>query len=110
MMELKNQNPKNLGRPFHLTLDVPHDVSRAKSLCGASLRTGARYDTVEHYIRNLERDWADEIIRASYVNAFIRDRNRNKYCAWEREDYLGNICQRCLEHPEYALAALADLP
>lgn len=95
-------------RLFHLTLDVPHDVSRAKSLCGASLRTGARYDTVEHYIRNLEQN--SDILRVPYVNAFVRERNRNKYCAWERADYFAHLCPKCLEHPEYALAALAEVP
>jgi hypothetical protein len=108
MIKLKNQNPSYPVRLFHLTLAVPHNSRRARSLCGFSLREGARYETVEHHMVERERRRRGGISR--YINAFIRRRNRNSLQAFKREDYWDHLCPGCLEHPEYVLTLLADLP
>ncbi len=95
-------------RLFHLTLHVPNDSRRARSLCGFSLREGARFDLLEHYV--LECDIKRMAIRPYHINAFIRLRHRNAFQAFKREDYWAHVCPECLEHPEYALTLLADLP
>jgi hypothetical protein len=96
------------ARLIHLALTVPHGPARARSLCGYSLRQGARFETLEHYILECQRK--SYVIRSPHINAFHRVRQRNALQAWTREDYWDNICPDCLEHPEYVLTLLADLP
>lgn len=97
------------ARLFHLTLDVPKGTKRARSLCGYSLREGARFDTLAHYVGELGRK-ENAPIKIKWVNAFKRVRNGNTLMAFAREDYWEHFCPQCREHPEYALTLLADLP
>lgn len=109
MTKLKNRNPCIYPvRLFHLTLEVPPSPRRARSLCGYSLREGARFTPVENHIEECGiRQW---FIRPYRVGSFIRTRNRNAFQSVEREEYWENLCPECLEHPDYVLTLLADLP
>jgi hypothetical protein len=95
-------------RMFHLSLKVPHGPARARSLCGYSLREGARFETLGHFKLECERKLHD--LRPTHINAFHRVRGRNALHAFKWDHYWDNICPECLEHPEYVLTLLADLP
>jgi hypothetical protein len=97
------------ARLFHLTLKVPHGPARARSLCGYSLREGARMETLSHYRIECNRKYGSPI-QAEWINAFHRVRGRNAIQAFKGADYWEHLCPECLEHPEYVLTLLADLP
>lgn len=97
-------------RLFHLVLQVPRGTKRARSLCGYSLRQGARFNTLKAHGLDLRAKLRPAPLIPPRIGAYIRARNSNALQAFNREDYWENLCPECLEHPEYVLTLLADLP
>jgi hypothetical protein len=95
-------------RLIHLTLKVPKGSSRARSLCGYSLREGARFAELKNHLYEGRVD--KQIIKLPRCMIWLRARNRNSTRGIPREDYWAALCPECLEHPDYVLTLLADLP
>jgi hypothetical protein len=95
-------------RLIHLTLKVPKGSSRARSLCGYSLRQGARFAELKNHLYEGRLDNA--IIKPPNCMVWLRERNRNCTRGVPRKEYREHLCPECLEHPDYVLTLLADLP
>ena len=87
---------------IHLTLWVPYGTPRAQAMCGAKLREGFKYDTVENYLQRR--------LRTSPTAQWVHIRWRQTHKLDLAADYLLRICPACLESEDYALALLANTP
>jgi len=84
---------------IHLCRHVP-SKGRAKSLCGAVLRKGFLFNSVERYLTALQH--------RMFQTVYFRGNSGNSLKFYGGK--LECVCKSCLDTEEYAMAVLANLP
>ena len=87
---------------FHLSHYKPYGSARAKALCGAKLRMGMPYDTVEQYLEGVE-------VGAGRRWVYSKNSN-NTHTLVMMNNYQASVCPECAAHPDIALTLLAAVP